>query len=132
MCQECGITNGHTTPCPNNPDCVLDDDEITVTCPLCGRDVPEFQMVYDVCEQCLTENETYVAAYQYGERNKESVKINGLFAKVLSAEHINEILKQAVAEVYRYYPQTVLNAAHGFVTDDSDEFAKWLLSQKND
>ena len=98
-------------------------------CPLCDRDVPDEEMIYAVCEQCLTRNETLEQAFAYGAHSKTSVKINALFAKALTDDQINTALYEAVMRMYREYPLSMVGFARETVTDDSDDFAHWLLEQ---
>lgn len=125
MCTECGRENGHATPCPNNPDCALDEPEMVV-CDLCGKEVPDEECRWGVCDGCLAKAETFENALDYGNDRKVAVEINGYLAREFSADEIEEILKRELFDSYIIGWMSV----HNFLTDDSSDFADWLKERK--
>lgn len=65
-----------------------------IKCEVCGKHfLPEDEdYKYDVCDDCMTDYETTKIAIAIGDRNKESVKINGFIAETLTEDAINKIL----------------------------------------
>jgi hypothetical protein len=127
MCKECGYTTGHATMCPNSTPMV---DEILADCALCGAEVDEETTTYGICEKCWTDYHNFENALAYGASNQESVKINGLYAKVLTPDQINEALKCAVMDMKKFYYNFTVSAANDFLSDDDGAFATWLKEQK--
>ena len=128
MCAECGYTTGHATMCPNGTPMV---DVIYVDCALCGAEVDEETTTYGICEKCWTDHHNFDNAIAYGAVNQIPVKINGLFAKVLTPEQINEALKVAVMDMKKFYYDFTIKAEKSFLSDDDGDFAGWLKEQKN-
>lgn len=106
--------------------------ESTIICPLCGKEVPEEELIFAVCERCITRNETWETALAYGAHSKTKVEINALFAKVLSDDQINEALHAAAMNVRREYPALASGYVRETVSDDVDDFAHWLIDQKEE
>ena len=127
MCDECH-QSPHATMCPNGTPMV---DVIYVDCALCGAEVDEETTIYGICEKCWTDHHNFDNALSYGATATESVKINGLFAKVLTPDQINEALKVAVMDMKKFYYDFTIKAANEFLTDDDGAFADWLKDQKN-
>ena len=126
MCNECN-QNPCANTCPNNPFF----EERTETCPLCGEEYPEEEMIYAVCEKCMNACESFYVALDYGKDNQYPVNINGLFAKMLTSEQINEALLALCIEMQKQYYGVAMTAAHDLLTDDPDAFSHWLLEKKN-
>lgn len=106
------------------------DDEPTRECPLCGREIAESDMIYAVCDECLSRNETIENAISYGAHSKATIEINAILAKALTDDQINEALFVAFTSVLREYPHLIQTAIHETVSDDTDDFAHWLIEQK--
>jgi hypothetical protein len=127
MCNECH-QSPHATMCPNGTPMV---DEYLVDCALCDAEVDEETTTYGICEKCWTDAHTFDNALAYGTTATESVKINGLFAKVLTPDQINEALKCAVMDMKKFYYGFTVSATNDFLSDDDGAFASWLKEQKN-
>jgi len=104
----------------------LDEPEM-VTCPICEQEVPDEQCIWGVCDKCLAEAETFDTAMDYGNDRKVAIEINGYLAYEFSADEIEEILKRELA----LFLLTGCMDYHGYLTDDSSDFADWLKEQKN-
>ena len=126
MCDECH-QNPHATMCPNGTPMV---DEYLVDCALCGSEVDEETTTYGICEKCWTDHHNFDNALAYGATVTESVNINGLYAKLLTPDQINEALKCAVMDMKKFYYDFTIKAANEFLTDDDGNFADWLKEQK--
>ena len=122
MCSECN-QSPCATMCPNGDPTV---DEILIECALCGKEVDEETTTYGICEKCWAEHHNFDNALAYGSTATESVKINGLFAKVLTPEQINEALKCAVMDMKKFYYDFTASATNDFLSDDDGDFADWL------
>jgi len=105
-------------------------DEPMVICPLCEKEVPESAMIYAVCDECLSRNETIENAISYGAHSKATIEINAILAKALTDDQINEALFVAFTNVLREFPHFIQMAIHETVSDDTDDFAHWLIEQK--
>ena len=127
MCDECH-QHPHATMCPNGKPMV---NMIYVDCALCGAEVDEEANYYGICPMCWDKADTFSNALHYGETAQVDIKINGLFAKVLTPEQINIALSGAVLDMYKFYWEFTLKAAKEFLLDDSGDFADWLKAQKN-
>ena len=125
MCAECGRDHGHATPCPNNPDCALDEPEMVV-CEICGEEKPDEECVSGVCRECLSKAATYDNAMDYGAARKTAVEINGYLAYEFSADQIAEILERELADAYL----TGYASTFGYLSDDRSDFADWLKERK--
>ena len=125
MCDECH-QNPHATMCPNGTPMV---DVIYAECALCGNEVGEETTIYGICEKCWAEHRNFDNALAYGKTAQESVKINGLFAKILTPDQIAEALKAAVMRMKSEYPLFVERETKAFLSDDDYDFADWLKKQ---
>lgn len=127
MCQECGFITGHANTCPNNPDIY---EPVMVECPLCGEEYTDEDMMYVVCDECISRNTTFAQGIKFGADNQATVKINGLYAKLLSPEQIEVSLQVAAVAINQYYPRFAEKAVREFVSDDDSAFADWLKGEK--
>lgn len=103
----------------------LDEPEM-VTCPICEQEVPDEECLYGVCDSCLAKAETFETAMDYGEDRKVAVELNGYLAYEFSADDIEEILKRELA----LCRLTGCAEYHGYLTDDSSDFADWIKERK--
>ena len=106
--------------------------DVTVCCPICEREIPEEDMLYAVCDSCISRNTTWDTVLAYGAHSKATVEINALFAKVLSADQINEALLVAATNMRKEYPGPTQAYVHETVSDDPDDFAHFLIEQKGE
>ena len=127
MCDECH-QQPHATMCPNGTPMV---DVIYVDCALCGAEVDDETTMYGICEKCWAAHHNFDNALAYGNTAQESVKINGLFAKMLTPDQIDSALCQAVLDMKKYYYDFAIKTADEFLRDDDGDFADWLKEQKN-
>jgi len=104
----------------------LDEPEM-VTCPICEQEVPDDECWYGACDKCLMKAETFENALDYGNDRKVAVEINGYLAYEFSADEIEEILKRELA----LCRLTGCTDYHGYLTDDSSDFADWLIERNN-
>ena len=89
------------------------------TCALCGDDYKvDVEGSNDICNDCFTERLTLKEAWEYGERNKETVKLNGLLAWVLSARQIEDAIMRVIT--------LTLKDAQKFCNEDAMHFADYL------
>lgn len=100
----------------------LDEPEM-VTCPICEQEVPDDQCIWGVCDSCLAKAETFDTAMDYGNDRKVAIEINGYLAYEFSAGDIAEILERELA----LFRLTGCAEYHGYLTDDSSDFAGWLI-----
>ena len=128
MCAECN-QSPCATMCPNGEPAV---DEITVECALCERDVDEAQARYGICEDCWTKYSNYENAIAYGAKNRSTVSVNGLYAKILTPDQIEAALHQAVVDMKKFYYDFTIKTAQKFLEEDDGHFADWLKRQAND
>ena len=126
MCTECNRHTGHADGCPN----ATLYDTYTIECALCGKEVDETEATYGICEDCWSKSHTFDTALEYGKTAQESIKINGLFAKVLSPDQINEALKTAVLDMKKFYYDFTIKSAQSFLGDDDHDFADYLKGEK--
>jgi len=126
MCDECH-QHPHATMCPNGTPMV---DVIYVDCALCGAEVDEETTTYGICEKCWTEHHNFDNALAYGAASQLSVKINGLYAKMLTPEQIDAALRQVVLDMKKFYYEFAIKTADEFLRDDDGDFADWLKAQK--
>lgn len=103
----------------------------TVDCALCGAEVDEETATYGICERCWTDYHNFDNALAYGAINQESVKINGLYAYILTPGQIEVALRQVVLDMKKYYYDFSIKTADEFLRDDDGDFADWLKEQKN-
>lgn len=108
-----------------------DEEESTVECALCGDEVDEETTMYGICEKCWSAHHNFDNALAYGATAQESVKINGLFAKALTPDQINEALKSVVMGMKKEYPDFTERMVREFLSDDDGDYAEWLVNQKN-
>jgi len=71
-------------------------------------------------------------ALAYGSVNQLSVKINGMFEKVLTPDQIDEALEAAVMRMKSEFPLFVERETKAFLSDDDYDFADWLKRQKGE
>ena len=128
MCDECH-QHPHATMCPNGTPMV---DVIYVVCALCGTEVDEETTTYGICEKCWTAHRNFGNALAYGAVNQLSVKINGLFEKLLTPDQIDEALEAAVMRMKSEFPLFVERETKAFLSDDDYDFADWLKKQKGE
>lgn len=126
MCDECH-QHPHATMCPNGTPMV---DVIYVDCALCGAEVDEETTTYGICEKCWTDAHTCNNAIAYGKTAQQIVKINGLFAKALTPEQINDAIEGAFYDREKFVNQFIDKSADEFLRDDDGDFADWLKVQK--
>lgn len=127
MCDVCKAVVGHNIGCPERP---YDEDDYKKTCPICGVEYDEDDMLWSVCDSCLSKASTFENALAYGDHNKASVEVNGLFAKILTLDQINEALKAVVLDVRKYYFDVFARLLIEFIDDDTSDFADWLVEWK--
>jgi len=127
MCDECH-KHPHATMCPNGTPMV---GVIYVDCALCGAEVDEETTTYGICEKCWTDAHTFDNAIEYGESNQIPVKINGLYAKMLTPAQIYSALREAVVATKMFRGTFAIKTADEFLRDDDGDFADWLKEQKN-
>ena len=128
MCDECH-QNPHATMCPNGTPMV---DVIYVDCALCGAEVDEETTNYGICEKCWADHHNFDNALAYGETAQVDVKVNGLYAKVLTPEQIDVVLSSTINDMRKsFYASAVLQGVREFLADDDGDFAGWLKEQKN-
>ena len=106
-----------------------DYEEEQIECALCGAEVDEEETVNGICPKCWAAHQNFDNALAYGNAAQESVKINGLFAKVLTPDQINEALKAAVMRMKSEFPLFVERETKAFLSDDDYDFADWLKKQ---
>lgn len=109
-----------------------DYEEEQIECALCGAEVDEETTMYGICEKCWAAHQNFDNALAYGNAAQESVKINGLFAKILTPDQIAEALKAAVMRMKSEYPLFVERETKAFLSDDDYDFADWLKKQKGE
>ena len=106
-----------------------DYEEEQIECALCGAEVDEETTMYGICEKCWAAHHNFDNALAYGNTAQESVKTNGLFAKILTPDQITEALKAAVMRMKSEYPLFVERETKAFLSDDDYDFADWLKKQ---
>ena len=97
-------------------------------CKVCGEWFAEDDLCYDVCDDCVKENETVAEALSIGEEYTEQVDINGFVAKVLSVEQINNILSRWVEENFVDRSKDVVE----YCGESRDGFCDWLADKYGD
>ena len=128
-CSVCLRPNGeHAATCPNNDD--FYGEEIMKTCPICGNEYPEDEMDYAACDECIMKHTKFDTAIAFGNDARDEVSINGLFARVLTQDQIDEALKAVVMEFAQYFASVAVNDAREFIGDNEDDFADWLVEQE--
>ena len=130
MCAECGYIKGHATMCPNGTPMV---DVIYAECVLCGAEEDETEIYYGICEKCWKDHHNFDNALAYGasERGQQSIKVNGLFAKILTPDQINDALSFWTTVTIVSKLDFGAKMAIDFLRDDDGDFADWLKEQKN-
>ena len=106
----------------------LDEPEM-VTCPICEQEVPDEECLYGVCDKCLAKAETTGNALAYGSCHPATVKVNALFVKLLG-ESVNVILASVAMLYADEHPLAFKGVIHDFLTDDSSDFAEWLIERE--
>ena len=109
-----------------------DYEEEQIECALCGDEVDEEASLYGICLKCWAAHRNFDNALAYGNSAQESVKINGLFAKVLTPDQINEALKAAVMRMKSEFPLFVERETKSFLSDDDHDYSEWLKRQKGE
>ena len=109
-----------------------DYEEEQIECALCGDEVDEEASLYGICEKCLAAHRNFDNALAYGNSAQESVKINGLFAKILTPDQIDSALSFAVRDMKAFFPEFVERETKAFLSDDDYDFADWLKKQKGE
>lgn len=128
MCAECN-QSPCATMCPNGEPAL---DVIYVECVLCGAEVDEETTTYGICEKCWTDHHNFDNALAYGATATESVKINGLYAKILTPDQIESALAVAVRDMKAFYPDFTMKTALEFMAEDDGHFADWLKRRASD
>ena len=106
-----------------------DDEPPMVECALCEDEVDEGTTLYGICEKCWAAHHNFDNALAYGNTAQESVKINGLFAKILTPDQIDNALSFAVRDMKSFFPDFVERETKAFLSDDDGDFAEWLKQQ---
>lgn len=92
-------------------------------CQICEEYFDPDDLYDGICEECLKKATTEENAFKLGEECKESVEINGFLKSVFKAEEIEQILKNAYAELPQYYKN---NYAADYCLEDTEAFAETL------
>ena len=129
MCTECN-QSPCATMCPN-VEPVLDDD-IMLDCALCGKEVDEAETRYGICEGCWEKHSDYDNALAYGNDHRQTTSINGLHAKLLTPDQIENALALAVRDMKAFYPDFTIKTALEFLAEDDGNFADWLKRRASD
>lgn len=98
-------------------------------CKICGQYFTEDELSGGVCDECIYEHDTDIELlYRLGneEDAKETVKLNGFIASVLTEEQINEIVMRELRTI-NYAPY--INGIE-FIGSDKSWFAEKLLEIK--
>ena len=106
-----------------------DYEEEQIECALCGAEVDEEETVNGICPACWAAHRNFDNALAYGNAAQESVKINGLFAKILTPDQIDNALSFAVRDMKSFFPDFVERETKAFLSDDDYDFADWLKKQ---
>lgn len=106
----------------------LDEPEMVV-CPICKQEVLDEECLFGVCDTCLSKAETMENAIAYGSYHPAPVRIHGLYAKLFGDE-IHVILRKAAMKYADEHPLAFKGVIHGFLTDDSSDFADWLIERE--
>ena len=109
-----------------------DYEEEQIECALCGAEVDEETTLYGICEKCWAAYRNFDNALAYGDNHRVITSVNGLFAKALTPDQINEALKAAVMRMKSEYPNFVERETKAFLSDDDYDFADWLKRQKGE
>ena len=109
-----------------------DYEEEQIECALCGAEVDEETTMYGICEKCWAAHHNFDNALAYGNTAQESVKINGLFAKILTPDQIDNALSFAVRDMKAFFPDFVERETKSFLSDDDHDYSEWLKRQKGE
>lgn len=106
------------------PYCGGDNLDEVYECAHCGHYVEEAYGCVGslLCEDCLKEVSDVRTVVEYGNDNREEVKINGLFACIYDEDEINEIL---LADFMRLPAERQRELTDDFVDRDKSDFADW-------
>lgn len=99
-------------------------------CKICGEYFTEDELTSGVCDDCIYQHDTDIELlYKLGneEDAKETVKLNGFVASVLTEEQINEIVMRELRTI-NYAPY--INGIE-FIGSDKSWFAEQLIKEKN-
>lgn len=102
-------------------------------CKICGEYFTEDELTSGVCDDCIYEHDTDIELlYRLGneEDAKETVKLNGFIASVLTEEQINEIVIRELRIINRFNPSCVNGTE--FIGSDKSWFAEKLLEIKGE
>ena len=109
-----------------------DYEEEQIECALCGDEADEEETVSGICPKCWELHRNFDNALAYGSTAQESVKINGLFAKILTPDQIDNALSFAVRDMKAFFPEFVERETKAFLSDDDYDYAEWLKRQKGE
>ena len=121
-------------------------DEMHFSCPMCGDDEldevrecsscgrifteDEFDMLYgtsgtEICRTCMEKEMDVRTIIEYGAKEVDEVKINGLFSFTFDESELNE----ALCSYFMQMPDSKQKEyAARFVESDPSDFADWLSS----
>ena len=100
-------------------------------CKICGEYFTEDELTSGVCDDCIYSHDTDIELlYRLGneEDAKETVKLNGFIASVLTEEQINEIVMRELRILIEL--GAVCNGTE-FIGSDKSWFAEQLIKEKN-
>ena len=103
-------------------------------CKICGEYFTVDELTSGVCDDCIYEHDTDIELlYRLGneEDAKETVKLNGFIASVLTEEQINEILYKRIKEITEISMFNWINGTE-FIGSDKSWFAEQLIKEKDD
>lgn len=104
----------------------------TKECIRCGRHCFEEDLVQGVCPQCAKEyidNLKYDIdkCYEYGERCKEKVEMNGFLVSLFNIAQLEKLLLRELKEIEKYSP---INC-ESFINSDEEWILKQILKDNN-
>ena len=99
-------------------------------CEICGEYYTADELTSGVCDDCIYQHDTDIELlYKLGneEDAKETVKLNGFIASVLTEEQINEIVMRELRTI------NYIGCVNGteFIGSDKSWFAEQLIKEKN-
>jgi len=109
-----------------------DYEEEQIECALCGAEVDEETTMYGICEKCWAAHHNFDNALAYGDNHRVVTSVNGLFAKILTPDQINEALKSAMIGMKKEYPDFTERVVREFLSDDDYDYAEWLKRKKGE
>ena len=109
------------------PFCHSTEWEEAVECAICGHEVRESFTKECVCEDCLNEFAGIEHAKLMGDKNKEFVQINSLYASVFQDYEIENILKEQM--IKRFFPEEITKISRDFCLKDEWVFAEYLKEE---